>query len=98
MQANTSFFVTDPNGTLIREIGGAVARLSYEIRAFDTIDFSRSMRFNPIAYIRDEAGPSASPAASSPTPRTRPTTRATPTGKRSSGWSTPRSRRELLHR
>ncbi|WP_417305958.1 type IV secretory system conjugative DNA transfer family protein, partial [Ellagibacter isourolithinifaciens] len=56
LQANTSFFVTDPKGTLIREMGGALAELGYEIRAFDTIDFTRSMRFNPIAYIRDEAG------------------------------------------
>ena len=56
LQANASFFVTDPKGTLIREMGGALAELGYEIRAFDTIDFSRSMRFNPIAYIRDEAG------------------------------------------
>ena len=37
-------------------MGGALAELGYEIRAFDTIDFLRSMRFNPIAYIRDEAG------------------------------------------
>ena len=37
-------------------MGGALAELGYEIRAFDTIDFTRSMRFNPIAYIRDEAG------------------------------------------
>ena len=56
LQANASFFVTDPKGTLIREMGGALAELGYEIRAFDTIDFSRSMRFNPIAYISDEAG------------------------------------------
>ena len=56
LQANASFFVTDPKGTLIREMGGALAELGYEIRAFDTIDFTRSMRFNPIAYIRDEAG------------------------------------------
>ena len=38
MQANASFFITDPKGT------------------FDTVDFSRSMHFNPIAYIKDEAG------------------------------------------
>lgn len=56
LQANASFFVTDPKGTLIREMGSALAELGYEIRAFDTIDFTRSMRFNPIAYIRDEAG------------------------------------------
>lgn len=56
LQANASFFVTDPKGTLIREMGGALAELGYEIRAFDTIDFTRSMRFNPIAYISDEAG------------------------------------------
>ena len=47
--------MTDPKGTLIREMGSALAELGYEIRAFDTIDFTRSMRFNPIAYIRDEA-------------------------------------------
>ena len=56
LQANASFFVTDPKGTLIREMGGALAELGYEISAFDTIDFTRSMRFNPIAYISDEAG------------------------------------------
>ena len=54
----------------------ALAELGYEIRAFDTIDFTRSM---PQPHsIRDEAASSASPAASSPIPRAKADHRATP--------------------
>lgn len=56
MQANASFFITDPKGTLIHDMGWVLEWLGYEIKTFDTVDFSRSMHFNPIAYIKDEAG------------------------------------------
>lgn len=56
MQASASFFITDPKGTLIHDMGWVLEWLGYEIKTFDTVDFSRSMHFNPIAYIKDEAG------------------------------------------
>lgn len=55
MQGNASFFITDPKGTLIHDMGWVLEWMGYEIRTFDTIDFTRSMHFNPIAYIEDEA-------------------------------------------
>lgn len=55
MQGNASYFITDPKGTLIHDMGWVLEWLGYEIRTFDTIDFTRSMHFNPIAYIEDEA-------------------------------------------
>lgn len=56
LQANANFFITDPKGTLIHDAGWALAELGYEIRTFNTIDFSYSMHFNPISYIESEAG------------------------------------------
>lgn len=55
MQLNASYFVTDPKGTLIGDMGHLFAEAGYRIRTFDTIDFSRSNHYNPIAYIRSEA-------------------------------------------
>ena len=92
LQANASFFVTDPKGTLIREMGGALAELGYEIRAFDTIDFTRSMRFNPIAYIRDEAGVIRFARGIVANTEGEADHKGDPTGRRPSAWSTPRSR------
>lgn len=56
LQLNANFFITDPKGTLIHDMGWVLEGAGYEIRTFDTIDFGRSMRFNPLAYVRDEAG------------------------------------------
>ena len=56
LQLNADFFITDPKGTLIHDMGWVLEGAGYEIRTFDTIDFSRSMRFNPLAYVEDEAG------------------------------------------
>ncbi len=56
LMADASFFITDPKGTLIHDMGWVLEWLGYEIKTFDTVDFSRSMHFNPIAYIKDEAG------------------------------------------
>lgn len=55
MQKNADFFVTDPKGTLLGEVGWALADAGYDIRTFDTTDFSRSMHYNPLAYVSDQA-------------------------------------------
>lgn len=55
MQLNASYFVTDPKGTLIGDMGHLFSNAGYDIRIFDTIDFSRSNHYNPIAYIKSEA-------------------------------------------
>ena len=56
LQLNADYFITDPKGTLIHDMGWVLEGAGYEIRTFDTIDFSRSMRFNPLAYVDNEAG------------------------------------------
>lgn len=55
LQANANFFITDPKGTLIHDMGWVLEDLGYEIKAFDTIDFKRSLHYNPIHYIGFEA-------------------------------------------
>lgn len=55
LQANANYFVTDPKGTLIHDMGWVLEGLRYEIKTFDTIDFGRSLHYNPIAYIECEA-------------------------------------------
>lgn len=55
MQANANYFITDPKGTLIHDMGHVLEAQGYEIKTFDTIDFKRSLHFNPIAYIDSEA-------------------------------------------
>lgn len=56
LQANANFFITDPKGTLIHDMGWVLEDLGYEIKTFDTIDFKRSLHYNPIHYIESEAG------------------------------------------
>lgn len=55
MQLNANYFITDPKGTLIHDMGWVLEAAGYEIRTFDTIDFDRSLHFNPIEYIKGEA-------------------------------------------
>jgi type IV secretion system protein VirD4 len=55
LQANCDYFVTDPKGQTLPMVEGALSEAGYEIARFDTIDFSKSLRYNPIAYVRDEA-------------------------------------------
>ena len=55
MQLNASYFVTDPKGTLISDMGHLFVEAGYKIKTFDTIDFARSNHYNPIAYIKSEA-------------------------------------------
>ena len=55
MQKNADFFVTDPKGTLLGEVGWMLEDAGYDIRTFDTTDFSRSMHYNPLSYVKDQA-------------------------------------------
>jgi type IV secretion system protein VirD4 len=55
LQANCDYFVTDPKGQTLPMVEGALLGAGYEIVRFDTIDFSKSLHYNPIAYVRDEA-------------------------------------------
>lgn len=55
MQLNASFFVTDPKGTLIGEVGQMFADAGYRIRQFNVIDFESSNKYNPLAYVRSQA-------------------------------------------
>lgn len=54
MQMNASYLVTDPKGTVIVECGRLLERNGYKIKVLNTIDFSRSMHYNPFRYIRKE--------------------------------------------
>ena len=54
MQMHSSYVITDPKGTLITECGTMLDRGSYDVKSFNTVDFSRSMHYNPFAYIHSE--------------------------------------------
>lgn len=50
----TSFVVTDPKGSIIVECGNLLRRRGYRIKILNTINFKKSMRYNPFAYIHSE--------------------------------------------
>ena len=54
MQLHSSFVVTDPKGTLILETGSLLVRAGYKVKVLNTINFSKSMHYNPFAYLRSE--------------------------------------------
>ena len=54
MQCHSSYVVTDPKGQLVLETGRLLERAGYEIRVLNTINFKKSMRYNPFAYIHSE--------------------------------------------
>ncbi len=54
MQLHSSYVITDPKGTLILECGKLLQRSGYRIKILNTIDFKKSMHYNPFAYIRSE--------------------------------------------
>ena len=49
-----SFVVTDPKGSIVVECGRLLERNNYRIKIFNTINFSKSMHYNPFAYIHSE--------------------------------------------
>jgi type IV secretion system protein VirD4 len=54
MQLHSSYVVTDPKGTLLIETGRLMERSGYKIKVFNTINFKKSMHYNPFAYIHSE--------------------------------------------
>ena len=54
LQCHSSYVVTDPKGGLIQECGLALLKNGYKIRTMNTINFHKSMRYNPFAYIHEE--------------------------------------------
>ena len=54
MQLHSSYVITDPKGSLISEVGQLLQRAKYRIKVLNTINFSKSMHYNPFAYLRCE--------------------------------------------
>lgn len=54
LQGHSSYVCTDPKGTLLPEIGTFLERQKYRIKCLNLINFRKSMRYNPLAYIRSE--------------------------------------------
>ena len=54
LQGHSSYVCTDPKGTLLPEIGSFLERQKYRIKCLNLINFKKSMRYNPLAYIRSE--------------------------------------------
>lgn len=54
MQMHSSYVVTDPKGTLVLECGKMLERNGYEIKILNTINFKKTMRYNPFAYLKSE--------------------------------------------
>jgi len=54
MQLHSSYVVTDPKGTVLIECGQLLQRAKYKIKVLNTINFKKSMHYNPFVYIRSE--------------------------------------------
>ena len=54
MQLHSSYVITDPKGTVLLEVGQMLYDAGYEIKVLNTINFKKSMHYNPFAYIHDE--------------------------------------------
>ena len=54
MQMHSSYCVTDPKGTIVLECGKMIEDNGYEIKILNTINFKKSMKYNPFAYLRSE--------------------------------------------
>ena len=54
MQMHSSYCVTDPKGTIVLECGKMLEDNRYEIKILNTINFKKSMKYNPFAYLRSE--------------------------------------------
>lgn len=54
MQCHSSYVVTDPKGSVLVECGKLLQRNSYKIKVLNTINFKKSMKYNPFAYIHSE--------------------------------------------
>ena len=54
LQCHSSYVVTDPKGTILQEVGALLERRQYRIKSLNLINFKKSMKYNPLAYIRSE--------------------------------------------
>lgn len=54
LQMHSSYVVTDPKGSIVVECGNALLKHGYSIKIFNTINFAKSMHYNPFAYIHSE--------------------------------------------
>ena len=54
LQMHSSYVVTDPKGSIVIECGNALLKHGYTIKIFNTINFRKSMHYNPFAYIHSE--------------------------------------------
>ena len=54
LQCHSSYVVTDPKGSIVVECGNALLKNGYKLKILNTINFSKSMRYNPFAYIHEE--------------------------------------------
>ena len=54
-KSGCSFVVVDPKGGVLSQVGRFLQRRGYKIKVFNSIDFSKSMHYNPLSYIRSEA-------------------------------------------
>ena len=54
LQCHSSYVVTDPKGTIVLECGNAMLKNGYKVKILNTINFKKSMHYNPFAYIHSE--------------------------------------------
>ena len=54
LQMHSSYVVTDPKSTILLECGNAMLKNGYKVRILNTINFKKSMRYNPFAYVHSE--------------------------------------------
>ena len=53
-QLNTSYFVTDPKGTLLKDAGYLFTDNGYKLKSFNTINLDESMHYNPLKYVKTD--------------------------------------------
>ena len=54
LQCHSSYVITDPKGSIVVECGNALLKNGYKLKILNTINFSKSMRYNPFAYVHSE--------------------------------------------
>ena len=55
LQAHSSYVCVDPKGGVLSQVGAFLQRRGYQVKVFNSIDFSKSMHYNPLSYIHNEA-------------------------------------------
>ena len=55
LQAHSSYVCVDPKGGVLSQVGAFLRRRGYKVKVFNSIDFSKSMHYNPLSYIHNEA-------------------------------------------